>query len=173
MHSGLYFLAAYTYSRSLDDGAGENSSSGDPCNNIQDPRDVRANYGLSNFNFKQHLTDSMIYQLSVRRGKRFLSSADAVTDAALGGWELTSILTLQSGVPFTVFQATSTANTGTFQRPNRVCNGNLSRSQQSIHEWFDLSCFTNPAIYTFGNAGRRWTTGRSPVQVWTGSMIST
>ncbi len=154
MHNGLYFLAAYTYSRSLDDGAGGNSSSGDPRNNIQDPRNVSANYGLSNFNFKQRLTDSMIYQLPVGRGKRFLGSANAVTDAALGGWELTSILTLQSGPPFTVFQATSTANTGTFQRPNRVCDGNLSRSQQSIHDWFDLSCFTNPPIYTFGNAGR-------------------
>lgn len=154
MEHGLYFLAAYTYSKSLDDGAGGNSSSGDPRNNIQDPRDVSANYGLSNFNFKQRLTDSMIYQLPVGHGKRFLGNDNSVTDAALGGWELTSILTLQSGAPFTVFQATSTANTGTFQRPNRVCNGNLSASKQSIHDWFDLSCFTNPPLYTFGNAGR-------------------
>lgn len=154
MQNGLYFLAAYTYSKSLDDGAGGNSSSGDPRNNIQDPRDVGANYGLSNFNYKQRLTDSMIYQIPVGHGKRFLGNANAVTDTALGGWEMTSILTLQSGPPFTVFQATSTANTGTFQRPNRVCDGNLSRSQQSIHEWFDLPCFTNPPLYTFGNAGR-------------------
>jgi outer membrane receptor protein involved in Fe transport len=154
MGSSLYVLAAYTYSKSLDEGAGGNSSSGDPRNNIQDPRNVRANYGLSNFNYTNRLTDSMIYQLPVGHGRRFLSDANKATDAVLGGWELTSILTLQSGAPFSVFLANPTANTGTFTRPNRVCNGNLSASKQSIHDWFDLACFPNPQIYHFGDAER-------------------
>ena len=152
--SGLYIMAAYTYSRSTDEGAGGNSSSGDPRNNIQNPRNIRADYGLSNFNYKHRLTDSMIYQLPVGRGKRFLSNAGPATEAALGGWELTSILTLQSGPPFTASLANPTANTGTFTRPNRICNGNLSTSKQSIHQWFDVACFVNPPQYTFGNSGR-------------------
>ena len=48
--------------------------------------------------------------------------------------------------------ATATDNTGTFQRPNRNCNGNISNA--TIHEWYDLSCFVAPPIYTFGNTGR-------------------
>jgi hypothetical protein len=50
--------------------------------------------------------------------------------------------------------ATPTANTGTFTRPDRICNGNLPPSKQSINEWFDLSCFVNPPIYQFGDSGR-------------------
>ncbi len=154
MGSSLYVLAAYTYSRSLDEGAGGNSSSGDPRNNIQDPRNIRADYGLSDFNYTQRLTDSTVYQLPVGRGRRFLASDGAVADAVVGGWELTSILTLQSGAPFSLFLANPTANTGTFTRPNRICNGNLPASQQSIHKWFDTSCFVSPPVYTFGNTGR-------------------
>ncbi|HEV2273648.1 MAG TPA: TonB-dependent receptor [Acidobacteriaceae bacterium] len=154
MGSGLYILAAYTYSRSLDEGAGGNSSSGDPRNNIQDPRNIRADYGLSNFNYKHRLTDSMVYQLPVGRGRKFLASAGSWVNGAIGDWELTSILTLQSGAPFTAFLANPTANTGTFTRPNRVCDGNLSGSQQSIHQWYNVGCFVNPPLYTFGNAGR-------------------
>jgi hypothetical protein len=49
---------------------------------------------------------------------------------------------------------TSQANTGTFTRPDRVCNGNLPTSQRSIQKWYDTSCFVSPAQYSFGNAGR-------------------
>ena len=152
--SGLYILASYTYSRSLDEGAGGNSSSGDPRNNIQNPRNIRADYGLSNFNYTHRLTDSMMYELPFGHGRKFLANAGTFADEALGGWEATSILTLQSGPPFSTFLSNPTANTGTFTRPNRVCNGNLPASKQSIHEWFDVSCFVNPPQYTFGNTGR-------------------
>jgi hypothetical protein len=153
-NSGLYILASYTFSRSLDEGAGGNSSSGDPRNNIQNPRNIRADYGLSNFNYTHRLTDSMIYQLPFGHGRKFLGNAGAFTNEALGGWEATSILTLQSGPPFSVSLSSPTANTGTFTRPNLACNGNLSSSKQSIHEWFDVGCFVDPPPYTFGNTGR-------------------
>lgn len=152
--SGLYILASYTYSRSLDEGAGGNSSKGDPRNNIQNPRDIRADYGLSNFNYTHRLTDSMIYQLPFGRGRKFLANAGTFTDEVLGGWEMTSILTLQSGPPFTVNLSSPTANTGTFTRPNRICNGNLPAPKQSIHRWFDVGCFVDPPQYTFGDASR-------------------
>ena len=71
-----------------------------------------------------------------------------------GGWRATTIVTAQSGAPFSVFLATPTANTGTFTRPNRICNGNLPVGKQSIQEWFDIACFVNPPPFTFGNAGR-------------------
>ena len=154
LEHGLYFMAAYTYSRSLDEGAGGNSSSSESRSNVQNPRDVSAEYGLSDFNYSHRFTDSTIYQLPVGRGRRFLSSGGAITDALLGGWEATGILTLQSGAPFSVSMATSVANTGTFTRPNRLCNGNLSGSRRTIKEWYDKSCFVSPPAYAFGNTGR-------------------
>lgn len=154
MGHGLYFIGAYTYSRSLDEGAGGNSSSSESRANLQNPRDIRANYGLSDFNFSQRFTFSDVYQLPFGHGRAFLSNAGGVTDAILGGWEQTGILTLQSGVPFSVTMGTSVANTGTFTRPNRVCNGNLPSSQQTLHRWYDTSCFVSPPAFQFGNTGR-------------------
>lgn len=152
--SGLSFLAAYTYSKSLDEGAGGNSSTGESRINIQNPNDVAADYGLSNFNYKFRFTMSTIYDLPFGRGRKYLGSANAFENALAGGWQVTSILTLQSGAPFSVQLATPTANTGTFTRPNRVCDGNLPTSQQSINEWYNVSCFVAPPVYTFGNTGR-------------------
>ena len=161
LRGGPFFLAAYTYSRSQDEGAVGNSSSSESWNNIQNPRDVRADYGLSDFNYFQRFTDSTIYQLPFGRGRKFLSNDGGLTDSILGGWEVTGILTLQSGAPFSISVATSQANTGTFTRPNRTCNGNWSGSQRTISTWFNTACFVGPPVYSFGNAGRNILIGPS------------
>lgn len=154
MSYGLSFLGAYTYGKSLDNGAGGNSSTGESRINIQNPQNVSADYGLSNFDIRQRFTLSTVYQLPFGHGRQFLSNSNRAVDAAFGGWQISSILTLQGGMPFSVSMATSTDNTGTFQRPNRVCDGNLSSSQQTIKQWYQLSCFVAPPVYTFGNTGR-------------------
>jgi outer membrane receptor protein involved in Fe transport len=154
MSYGLSFLGAYTWSRSLDEGAGGNSSTGESRINIQNPRNLIADYGLSNFNYGQRFTLSTVYQIPLGHGRQFMANANRVVDGIAGGWQLTSIVTLESGAPFSVSLASATANTGTFTRPNRICNGNLSSSQQSIKEWYNTACFVTPPLYTFGNTGR-------------------
>jgi outer membrane receptor protein involved in Fe transport len=151
---GLSFLGAYTYSRSLDEGAGGNSSTGESRINIQNPRNLTADYGLSNFNYSQRFTLSTIYQVPVGHGRKFMANANRAYDGVLGGWQLTSIVTLESGAPFSVSLASATANTGTFTRPNRICNGNLPSGQRTISMWYQTSCFVTPPLYTFGNTGR-------------------
>ena len=151
---GLSFLAAYTWSKSLDEGAGGNSSTGESRINIQNPRDVRADYGLSNFDYRRRFTLSLMYEPPFGRGRRFLNSPNRLTDVVFGGWQATSIVTAQSGGPFSVSLANPTANTGTFTRPNRVCDGNLASDQQSTRKWYDVGCFRNPSLYTFGDTGR-------------------
>jgi len=154
MGFGLSFLGAYTWSRSLDEGAGGNSSTGESRINIQNPQNLIADYGLSNFNYGQRFTLSTVYLIPVGHGRQFLGNANRVVDGVAGGWQLTSIVTLESGAPFSVSLASATANTGTFTRPNRICNGNLPSGQQTIKEWYNTSCFVNPPLYTFGNTGR-------------------
>jgi Carboxypeptidase regulatory-like domain len=154
LQGGLSFLAAYTFSKSLDEGAGGNSSTGESRLNVQNPNDLAANYGLSNFNIKNRFTLSGIYQLPVGRGRKYLANSSRLIDGVAGGWQVTSILTLQSGAPLTVDMATTTSNTGTLQRPNQVCNGNLPASQQTIKQFYNTSCFVAPPLYTFGDTGR-------------------
>jgi hypothetical protein len=152
--AGLSFLAAYTWSKSMDDGAGGNSSTGESRINTQDPRDFRADYGPSNFDYRHRFTLSMIYEAPFGYGQKFMHNANRFVDALAGGWQLTSIVTAQSGAPFSVTLANPTANTGTFTRPNRICNGKLPADKQSVSEWYNITCFVNPPIYTFGNTGR-------------------
>lgn len=151
---GVSFLASYTYSNSLDEGAGGNSSTGESRINIQNPRNVSADYGPSNFNYKQRFTLSTVFEMPFGKGRKFLGNASGVENAIVGGWQLTSIATIQSGAPFSVSLSTATANTGTFTRPDRVCDGNLPSDQQTLSAFFNTACFKPPAVYTFGNTGR-------------------
>ena len=96
---------------------------------------------------------SWSYKLPFGRGKAFATDARGLTQALIGGWQLNSIDTFQTGSPFTPVMATSLLNSGTgVQWPNRKGNGKLLNP--SIHEWFDTSLFVSPGQYTFGNSGR-------------------
>jgi len=158
---GMSFLAAYTWSKSLEEGAGGNSSTGESRLNIQDPHNLRANYGPSNFDLRHRFTLSTIYELPFGRGRRFMTNPGTLAEDVAGGWQLTSIITAQSGPPFSVFLSGLGPTGGFFTRPNRICNGNLSSDRRSINEWFDRdpACFVAPPSGTFGNAGRNILTG--------------
>ena len=151
---GLSFLASYTFSKSMDMGGGGNSASAESRNNVQDPRNLSLDYGLSDFNYPHRVTLSGDYELPFGKGRKFLAGASRPLDTIAGGWAVTSIITAQDGPPGSLSVASSTSNTGTTQYPNRICNGNLSPSQRTIQHWFDTSCYVTPPLYTFGNAGR-------------------
>jgi hypothetical protein len=70
-------------------------------------------------------------------------------------WQVTGIATLQSGSPFTVNLGTDVANIGSgpAQRPNATCDPNSGGAGTS-QQWFNTSCFSLPAPFTFGNSGR-------------------
>ena len=87
---GLSFLAAYTWSKSLDEGNGGNSSTGDPRINIQNPRNLRANYGLSSFDYRHRFTFSAVAELPVGHGRKFMHNARPLAETVTGGWQMTS-----------------------------------------------------------------------------------
>jgi len=74
----------------------------------------------------------------------------------LGGWQLTGIMTLQSGLPLAMTQITnfnSFAGFGT-QRPNRLSDPKLPASQRSVSKWFDTEAFQVAPQFTIGNSSR-------------------
>ena len=136
---GLYLLAGYAWSKSLD----LTSSDG---NSAQNPYNLRDDYGPSTFNVPSRFTLSMTYDLPFLRNRRDFVSR------TLGGWKVSNIITLQSGLPFSPTISTDRANTGLSQRPNRIGSGILANP--TINEWFDVSAFALPAQYTYGTSGR-------------------
>jgi hypothetical protein len=161
---GLTFLAAYTYGKSIDSG-GSSGSLG-PGASPQDAQNLRAERGLSTFDIRHRFVFSSLYALPFGRGKTFLSSLNRAEDALLGGWQLNGIFTLQSGLPFTPTLNSNPSNSNSgFSRPNRIGDGALPSSQQSIQKWFDVTAFAVPSVFQFGNSGRDILTGPGTVNL--------
>jgi len=153
----LSFLVAYTWSKSIDDASALFGTRGD-ANIAQNQNDLRAERSLSNFDARQRFTASYIYELPFGQGRKFLRSASSLLDAIVGNWQLTGIVTLQSGQPFT--PQLSIDNSGTAQytdRPNIV--GNPETGAQGPDGWFNAEAFAVPRPGTFGSAGRNILSG--------------
>lgn len=170
--SGFQFLASYTNGRAIEglEGVGETGVGAPISTRAQDRNNRRAEKALASFHMQQRFVASYSYELPFGSGKRWLNSGTA--SAILGGWSVQGITSLLDGNPYSVEMAASNLNTGTFQRPNRLCDGALDSGARSIDRYFDTSCFVAPPAYTFGNAGRNVLIGPGAVNFDFGALKS-
>lgn len=144
---GLQFLAGYTWAKSLDTAS---SWGGLGSENFlpQDPTRWDLEKARSAHDLRQRFTLSYLYQLPFRFNNK-------PVDFILGGWQTSGILSLQTGFPFTVLVGGDLPNigaSGSNTRPNVVADWRVD--EPTIDRWFNSSAFTQPAPYTYGNAGR-------------------
>jgi Carboxypeptidase regulatory-like domain len=156
---GLSFIVSYTHSKLIDDASSvfsttvlssPNSSSliaADTYNPLLE-RDS------SSGDMPNVLVASGTYQLPAGSGYSFVSNRLAAK--VLGGWSLNGILTLQSGMPVTVTQATNNNSFAGFvlQRPNVIGRTSLAPSQRTPGHFFNTAAFTTAPQFTLGNASR-------------------
>lgn len=147
--NGLGFLAAYTFGHSIDNAGANADSDVAP----QNPRDLSANRGNSNFDVRHRIVFSYTYELPFSKGKPFLGTSKWGS-AIAGGWQLAGVTSYQTGLPFSPVLSFDPTNSGTTARPNRVADGSLSSDVRSISRWFDTTAFVAPASYVYGNSGR-------------------
>ncbi len=147
---GLYFLSSYTFSRALDDLVPICCNSPWP----DDSYNLHLLKGLADYQQKNRWVTSFDYLLPFGKGQALLNQSRAL-DLILGGWHWTGIFTMASGFPFTPTMGYDSSNTGTmgFTLPDRTGNGNISGSQRTIYNWFNLNAFQDAQPYTFGNSG--------------------
>lgn len=137
---GVTFSASYAHGRNFSNG-----------NNI-DPSNLYQYYGPTQQDIAHTFTAQFSYELPVGHGKQFLSNANRVVDAVLGGWQYSGFLTVRSGLRFDVRSGVSLLNNGQDNRPNRVCNGTVSNP--NVNMWFNTSCFVDDLVpQTYGNSG--------------------
>lgn len=106
---GLSLLGSYTYSKCLDNNGASTESL------------IGASYGVCDLNRTQSGAVSYDYQLPVGQGMYFLSGMHGWANQIFGGWIMSGVLTLQSGLPFTPTITTDQANTGVSgQRPDLI-----------------------------------------------------
>lgn len=156
---GIYALIAYTYSYAHDTGFTDGLGSIIGATYFPLPNWQNLDWGLSQINLTQNFIASIIYDLPWGRGKKWGSNWNTFTNAVLGGWEATVIEHATSGFPIFAVDSNNTsgvnfvnANGEALIRPNMTCNPALSNP--TIYEWFNTSCFAQPATGELGNAPR-------------------
>jgi hypothetical protein len=108
-HHGLTTNIGYTLSKSIDMGSGaerSNEFSSDTFggSGIQNSWNPKLNKGPSDFDSRNLVTVDAVYQLPVGRGKAVLGAANHLTDALLGGWQLSGLSRWASGLPFSLYE---------------------------------------------------------------------
>ena len=147
---GLTFLSAYTWSKTLDNV--DEYLNGAAVSAVK-PWDRQLNRGRSVTDLRHNYVMSASYELPFGKGKAMMNTNRAA-DLVFGGWQVAGILSLQTGLPFTVSSGGGITNAGGADRPNRLGSGNLPPGQRSIDRWFDLAAFSTQAQFTYGNSGR-------------------
>ncbi|HEV2178242.1 MAG TPA: carboxypeptidase-like regulatory domain-containing protein [Terriglobia bacterium] len=151
-HHGFYALLSYTYAKGFDNGLGDNLGTPVGIDYFPLNQGHNADKGLNSIDLTHQFTGSFTYDLPFGRGQKWASTASGVTEALLGGWQTNGILHFTSGSPLYLSVAIDESGTGLGNRPDRVCNGALSNP--TVNEWFNTSCFANPAPGTLGNSTR-------------------
>jgi hypothetical protein len=120
----------------------------------------RRDYARNDFDRTQTFVQSIVYELPFGQGKHLVSSG--VGAAILGGWRVSSFMTIMSGLPmYFTANATSLNAPGNTQTPNLVAPVQILHGIGANNPWFTTSSFAppNPAVATFGNVGRNYLSG--------------
>lgn len=162
---GLSTSSAFTWSKALSYQSGDDGG-------LTFFIDTRRNYAPADFDRRLNFEESFTYELPIGVGHRLLNSGPAAI--ALGGWKLSGIVSIVSGIPFTVSANGGTLNTpGTLQTANLVAPYRKLKKVGSGNHWFDPTSFGQPAGYvgtfpngivTLGNTGRNQFYGPGFVQ---------
>jgi len=148
---GLTGLVSYTWGKALTGAPDHISTSGGGAGfdtgtfkEPQNGNNLRADRGLAEFDVKHRFVASYIWELPFGKGRHFGNDWNPAVDALLGGWQLTGIHALQSGLGLTAtLGGGSVVNLGGERRarPNLVGDPELPESQRTVQRWFNTDAF--------------------------------
>ncbi|MCC7498371.1 MAG: TonB-dependent receptor [Bryobacterales bacterium] len=149
---GLTFLTAYTWAKSMsgphDQGGliGNGSFIGTP----QDYYNFRNERSISGFDQTQRFVETVLYDVP------FFKSMHGVGRYILDGWQVSAIITAQSGFPAGVNYGIDTTGTGQNSRADVVLGqkGNLDSGQRTWKRWFNTAAFA-PARWGYWGTSTR------------------
>jgi hypothetical protein len=153
LHTGLFISANYQWSHAIDD----DSVGGAEASTPENQACLSCDRASSTFDMRSYLTSNAVWQLPVGRGHAFLGNANHVVNAVAGGWELSGVGTVRSGLPLNVTISRPASalpdQINSSQRPNLVPGVSIYPSQRSTTNWLNPDAFSVPANGTWGNAG--------------------
>ena len=143
----LQLRAYYTLSRTIDPTTAGNG--GGDLGNVSNPyAGWRYDIGPGGYDRTHNAAFNFIYDIPV-----FRSSQSRLVKTALGGWQVSGIVTMSSGLPINIGLSGNQSGNGLPAATNRA---NLTGSVSYPHtvgQWFDTTAFTAPAVGAFGTLG--------------------
>ncbi len=157
---GLSVRGVYTWSKTLDDGDSLNqTTAGNAPGLVSNPFDLAADKGLATFNVSNIGVINAIYELPFGTGKPYANDLNGWKNYLVGGWSVASVITAQSGFPFTPQLSYNPSNSGDTRNPVRpFLNPNFKGSVVTGNpgQWFNPAAFIAPpsASGFWGDVGR-------------------
>jgi hypothetical protein len=153
----LYLRAFYTYSKTIDPGTGSNG--GQDLQNVSNPyAGWRYDVGPGGYDRTHNAVVNFIYDIPL-----FRNNSSRAVKTALGGWQVSGIITMESGLPLNVQLGGKFGGNGLPNATNRPdLAGKISYTQSAVTctpacgqqiQYIDPSAFALPAIGTFGDLG--------------------
>ena len=161
--NGLQFLTSYTWSKSIDYTSGQPFAGNEFVSNAGDQQNLASMKAVSDFYRPHRFVFSGLYDLP-----KMYKGDSRFAKQVMNGWELSGILTLQSGLPFTV-----TCTNGTnavFNRANVVAGidpNNSGSVDTRLNNYFNTAAFANTCTNTapYGTSPRNFLRGPSQQNV--------
>jgi hypothetical protein len=142
---GFFYRFNYVYAKSIDNASTFSGGGNGGPRQIQDPRNLAAERGRSNFDIGHNFTMNFSYQVPWRaRQMSWL----------MRGWQLAGTGRAFTGGPFTPVNTNANLALGEAIRPDRVRKGTVPKP--TPEQWFDITAF--PVVpdnsFRFGTSGR-------------------
>jgi Carboxypeptidase regulatory-like domain len=151
--ASLTTLFSYTWSKSLDDGSAIRGVANDFA-----PENMRCRsceYGISSYNVPQRFATSILYTLPFGKGQKFLNHG-GVVNQVVGGWQVSTIATLQNGLPIdtTSWDSAGTSFSPNSNRINCAAGVNQVLPNPTANAYFNPAAFSNTVAGQYGNCAR-------------------
>lgn len=105
-------------------------------------------YGRMPFDYGQRWVSSAVYRIPSPAGLARWARP------ALAGWEISGIVQLQGGLPFSVYSSQNLNDGLNASRANYVGGAAaLPASERTFNRWFNTAAFATPPNFVFGNSG--------------------
>jgi len=156
---GLQFDANYTFSKSIDWGSDAERFGGNGgSSSIINTWKPYLNKAVSDFDTKHLLTVNYVDQLPFGKGRAYLANVKPLVNEVIGGWQLSGIFRLSSGLPFSLFEPGYTTD---WDDPSYAVVTNPA--QAAIQKHFDSS--GNPQYFKNAGTINSGLTAGSPIRL--------
>jgi hypothetical protein len=153
---GYFLQASYTLSKSIDNASAFFGSTGE-AGGVDDANHINLERGPSSFDTRQRFVAVYNMNLPVGPGHRLFALNNGLARQIFGGWQITGIVSAQTGQPFTVYNG-STDFSGFNQfadRPDVIGTGPMQQDNGNPDNAFDTTYFSKtPPTGRMGTSGR-------------------